>query len=360
MLQKISNLFSQKNAHNKIIHSHKPRILYLVKNYPQLSQTYIKSEINAVLKDFDVKIISTSTPNFPDNEHHPYDHIAETKKIIKAARKFNPCIVHGHYLVNANIIADVANGLQKPFTIRAHSFDAIKPANADSIPAHILKLKDIINSDLCLGILSFPFTRHFLENDAGINAQKIIDCPPVVDFHKFYNQQKNGTEVMNTGASIPKKRMQDFIKLATIVPDRVFNLYAIGHGVDDMIKLNKENGNALNVVKPIPFSQMPSAYKKHGWIVYTACKELKTVGWPMALAEAQASGVVACMANIRQDINDYLGQSGYIYSDIEEMASILSSPPDQSMREMGFDNARRFDINDHKHLLTDLWQPHLL
>lgn len=337
----------------------KPRILFILQTYPQLSQTYIKSEISALLDNFDIEIIATSVPNFPDSDHQPFHHIEEIKKILKVARKFKPSVIHGHYLVNAEVVAEVANRLGKPFTIRAHSFDAIKSNENDPVPKHILNLKKVINSDACLGVLAFPFSRKLLEGDGGILPEKIIDAPPVVDFHKFYNRQKNQNDVMNTGACLPKKQMQDFIHLASDVPTRKFNLYAIGYDTQVIVALNEEKGHVANIINSVPFSEMPSVYKQHGWIVYTASSKLRTVGWPMAIAEAQASGVVACMANIRPDIHDYLGDSAHIYNDIKEMIEVLKAPPDQLKREMGFENARQYDINDKIHLLTDLWEPHL-
>ncbi len=79
-----------------------------------------------------------------------------------------------------------------------------------------------------------------------------------------------------------------------------------------------------------------------------------TVGWPMAIAEAQASGVGVCMPRIRPDLVEYVGP-GVIYDSIEELYPIVSGPVPDEMREAGFEHARRSDIAEHKHLLTDLW-----
>ena len=57
------------------------RILYIVKNYPQLSQTYIKSEINAIKDEFEIKIVATSVPNLTDSEYLPYQKISDEKEI---------------------------------------------------------------------------------------------------------------------------------------------------------------------------------------------------------------------------------------------------------------------------------------
>ncbi len=55
---------------------------------------------------------------------------------------------------------------------------------------------------------------------------------------------------------------------------------------------------------------MPGEYKKHQWLVYTACPQINQVGWPLSIAEAQAAGVGICMPEIRPDIREYIGDAG--------------------------------------------------
>lgn len=100
---------------------------------------------------------------------------------------------------------------------------------------------------------------------------------------------------------------------------------------------------------------MPAEYKRHRWLVYTADFDIPTVGWPMAIAEAQAAGVGVCMPRIRPDLAEYVGP-GVLYDSIDEVSSIVSGPVPDEMREAGFEHAMRSDIGRDKHRLTDLWQ----
>jgi hypothetical protein len=100
---------------------------------------------------------------------------------------------------------------------------------------------------------------------------------------------------------------------------------------------------------------MPAEYKKHQWLVYTASFEMKTVGWPMAIAEAQASGVGVCMANIRPDLKQYVGEAGILFDSIHDITGMIQKPVPEEMREAGFEQAKNSNINEHKRLLTDLW-----
>lgn len=336
----------------------KPKVLYLVKNYPQLSQTYIKTEIAALCDDYDVAIVASSIPNLIDPEHRPYHHIPDVDDIVGFVAELDPAIIHGHYLVQAPLIAEVANRTATPFTVRAHSFDAMGP-EGEHAPSHIRELGALTASDLCLGVLTFPFRRDYLIETGGVAPGKLVDAPPVVDFHHFHDRSCNGTAVMNTGACIPKKKMEEFVTLAARVPGHDFNLYAMGHRIAEMRTMAAEIQSPVDIKEPVPYSAMPQVYKRHGWLVYTACERLRTVGWPMAIAEAQAAGVVVCMANIRPDLDDYLAGTGHLYDNPDDVVEILGSPPDPQLRDAGFDNARRHDITDNLHLLTDLWEPHL-
>jgi hypothetical protein len=64
--------------------------------------------------------------------------------------------------------------------------------------------------------------------NARVSRRKLVDCFPVVNFKRFFDSRPNGTSIMNVGACIPKKRMEDFVELALRVPELECNLYALG------------------------------------------------------------------------------------------------------------------------------------
>jgi glycosyltransferase involved in cell wall biosynthesis len=161
---------------------------------------------------------------------------------------------------------------------------------------------------------------------------------------------------MNIGAAIPKKRMEDFIDLASVNSELRFDLYGVGHSIDQLARYNDSKGSPVSIMPPVEPDEMPGEYKRHRWLVYTASRELATVGWPMAVAEAQASGVGVCMPNLRPDLREYVGQAGILYNSIDEVTDIIRRPVPDDMRDMGFHQARKSNIFEHKVLLTDLWR----
>jgi len=100
---------------------------------------------------------------------------------------------------------------------------------------------------------------------------------------------------------------------------------------------------------------MPAVYKQHDWLVYTADRQLASVGWPMAIAEAQASGLGILMQNIRPDLRQFIGPAGFLFDDIHQARRILSQPYPQEMREAGFEHCRKSDIQRNIGKLTALW-----
>ena len=346
-------------------------VLYVIKGYPQISQTYVKAEIEALEDDYDITIVSRTPANVPYSEHRPFRRIDHADELAAILEEVGPDLLHTHYLNQLPIIGPLAEATGIPFTVRSHSFDtlALRRKNLRGRVrqkvgwrspqfqkvAKIHEGLSWLSSDLCLGVLAFPFARPYLEAQ-GVPAERITDCFPVVDVPNFFDRSPNGDGVMNTGAAIPKKKMGDFLHLAERVPERHFSLYAMGYDVADLAAANARQGSRVEIMAPVEPSAMPAEYKKNQWLVYTADFDLATVGWPMAVAEAQASGVGVCMPRIRPDLVDYVGAGGVLYDHIDEVVPLITASVPEEMREAGFEQARRSDIHHHKQLLTELWE----
>ncbi len=328
----------------------KARVVYIHNQFPQISETYIKSEIEAISEECDILVIGLANADIAYKNHAPYRIIADWDEILEAIQEFRPDALHCHWLYNIWKVDYFARKTNIPYTIRAHSFDVLMdPAQ------HHAKAVPLINDDLCLGVIVFPFARAPLEK-IGIRGDKLHDCYPVVNYNRFYDRSPNGDAIMNVGACLPKKKMDDFLTLAALTPGAEMNLYALGYDVGKIGRLNRTRGNPVNIIPAVEPDDMPAEYKKHRWLVYTASHRIGTVGWPMAIAEAQASGVGVCMANLRADLREYVGPCGFIFNSLSEVADIISKPFPNELREIGFDHARKSDVFQHKSVLLDLWR----
>ena len=352
------------------ITSNKPRVLFLLNEYPHISQTYIKNEIEALEADYEIKIVTRKSADIAYDNHRPHNFAKDMDDFVAAVREFRPDVLHTHYLTELHFVGQLAEITGIPFTVRTHSFDTIalrRKSWAGRIKQMIKRQPPLerspwfmegvraMDSELCLGVLSFPCAREWLHN-AGVDDQKLIDCFPVVRFEHFHDRSPNGEAVMNTGVTSPQKAMTDFLRLANKVPESEFNLYAMGHQIDDLRREAADMGAHVNFIDPVQPEAMLAEYKKHRWLVYTGDFDIPTVCWPMAIAEAQAAGVGICMPNLRPDLAQYVGEgAGVLYDSIDELPGIVSGPVPDEMRERGFKQAKKSDIAVHKHLLTDLW-----
>lgn len=329
----------------------KPRVLYLLQEYPQVSETYIANELEALWPICDIRIVARTNASASYRDHFPFTVIPrEERDTLQAlATEFRPDIVHAHYLHNAVTAHNLAARLGAAFTVRLHSFDVLAP-----LPEALRMAVTAINSPVCAGALTFPFTVERLLA-AGVNAAKLHAAPPVLRIDRFLDRGPNGPAIMNTGAALPKKNMEAFIDLAAAMPSRHFNLYAMGYDVSALKEYNLSQGGRVNLVRPVEPRAMPAEYKKHEWLVYTASPAINTVGWPMAIAEAQASGVGVLMQDIRPDLRDWVGPAGYLFRSIEEAAAIISRPFPAERREAGFEHARSWDFYRHMATLVRLW-----
>lgn len=341
------------------------RVMYILKNYPQMSETYIKTEIEAVHEVCDVGIVATKRANMPAKNHEPYRYIEDPAMICEAIEEFQPDVLHSHWFHSVKLLGKLARKTGVPFTVRGHSFDSIWPEDESRFrhlpllsvfarPSHIRRAVKFIEDEFCLGLLTLPFARPRLER-AGFPAAKLVDCFPVVNFKRFFDPRPNGTAIMNVGACIPKKRMEDFVELALRAPEFEFNLYALGYKVAQLQEFASARQSPVHFIPPVELEDMPAEYKKHRWLVYTAAPG-GNVGWPMAIAEAQASGVGVCVANIRPDLREYAGPTAFLYDSLDEVVKLIRQPVPEQSRQSGFEQAKKSDVFQHRSLLFHLWR----
>ena len=341
----------------------RPRILYVLHQYPQVSETYIQTEIDALRPDYDITVVSLTDSDLATEDEHPVVRLDTAEQLLAFARDLAPERIHSHWLSKQlHSAVPVARELGIPYTIRAHSFDTLwnrQPWHRRLFSKRYgrqaqRRFAEYANDELCLGVLCFPFSVPHLFA-AGMKREKLHPCPPVIDFERFHDEGPNGDAVLNLGAATPKKNYPDYFELARLVPEVECNLYALGYRTERYRREAAAAGSPVVFRNPVPHSGMPQVYKRHRWLVYTACPKLANVGWPMAVAEAQAAGVGVCLQDVRPDLADYLDGAGILFKDPSELREIVTGPVPEKMRRRGFEVARRSDVRGHRHLLTRLW-----
>lgn len=337
------------------------KVLYILYIYPQLSETYIMVEINALIKaGYEVKVISLKAADKPTESPVEYTVTNDMTQIMAIAKGFNPDVIHTHWIDRQlRVVYKVAKALNIPYTIRSHSFDVLwrasKLIQRLRWMGRNMVFRPIINDPLCRGVLAFPFAKEHLVR-TGFKAEKIVTAYPVIDYERFYDRSPNGEKIINLGACLPKKNFESYIRFAKTMPELTFDLYAIGYQKEYMKGFNRQEGNPVVMPDEVPHSKMKEVYKEHRWLIYTFHPQIAQVGWPLVAAEAMAAGVGVCLPNIRPDMKEYIEDGGIIYSSLEELREILSKPVPEKMRERGFEVAKKCDIAVQLPVLTALWE----
>jgi glycosyltransferase involved in cell wall biosynthesis len=363
----------------------KKKLLFVLHTYPQASQTYILEEVNAVydLNVYEILILSGEPPNGHALEHKPYALIRNVEDMVKKAKEFAPDIMHTHYIHMIPLMETLARTCNAPYTIRTHSYDVL-----GSPYAPLDLFCGMAKSEWCLRILAFPLCSPLLIKN-GAPKEKVVDCYPVINYKRFAvdpdTPHVETNVILNVGAAIPKKKYEDYVDLAKLMSkeeehDRddgddgdneydgnndndnnneySFDLYALGYFVNDIKKYNEENGSHVNFKSSEP-TNMGDVYRNSDWLVYTADVEIGTVGWPLAIAEAQAAGIGVLLQNVPQreeSLREYLGGGGFLFDNVSEIPEIIKKGYPYSMRRIGIEQAKKSDINTHLHLLCDIWR----
>ena len=103
----------------------RPRVMLMLKEYPQISQTYIKNEIEALEQDHDVTIVTRKGPDIPFQNARPHRYANTVEEFREIAEEVRPDILHTHYLSELRFIGALAERTGIPFTVRTHSFDTV-------------------------------------------------------------------------------------------------------------------------------------------------------------------------------------------------------------------------------------------
>jgi len=322
------------------------KILLLYKGYPRISQSYqideaqeLNKENQLMIISFDWEVLKSSFASLPYLKKNPLDSISEIKF-------FKPDFIHSHYLDTIEICDNISRKINKKYSIRTHSFDIL------TTDEKLLSYKRYVNSENCNGIIVFPEFKSRLIS-LGYNENKIYQNYPSLYIHRFLEINTNGGGIMSGGAMLPKKNIESFIELSIKIknkyPSKQINYYCIIDDQDYYKKIDKIN-NAYG--KPVNFISeqiidMPNEYKKHEWLIYTACPKLRTVGLPMMVAEAQASGVGVIMYKLRDTLLDYVTENGYLYETDDEILEIISNDFDETKRKNAKQISIRYDIRNN-------------
>ena len=106
------------------------RVLYILDCYPQPSETYVKTKIEAVCDNYEVRVVTFHGVNLPYQNHQPFEHVTDLAEYVGGA---------GFFYDSINELLAI---LSRPYPdeMRARGFEQAKKSD---IQRHKFKLTSL-------------------------------------------------------------------------------------------------------------------------------------------------------------------------------------------------------------------------
>lgn len=303
------------------------KVLYALWHYPQLSESYVRWEIDC-LRRWGVEIEIWSKISEPPPAPFETDvrvHHGALKDAIAASR---PDLIHSHWCsLAASLCAEVA-ALGLPMTVRDHAFDT-----RDEIVQHLQQ------SPAVGAIFMFPELARRMKSKA-----RIYSVPAAFNGDLYYPSiaKKDRRLVLRVGAAIPKtKDLEAFVRMATRCRSHRFVMAAVicqrvEQYADTLREKNAELGNPVDLRFNVPAGEVAALTREAGIYLHTKSPSVN-FGMPISISESMATGCYV-LARKCEASAEYLGEAGRLYSDEDDAVRLVTETidwDDQSWESAG-------------------------
>ena len=284
-----------------------PRVLYVLWDYPQLTETYVRWEI-ACLRRWGVEIEVWSELENPVAQY-PSEVPVHNGPLADVIRKFRPHVVHCHWLHFVPKYRDTVARFGLPMTVRGHGFE-FNPQ----------LLQTLATDPVVRKLYVFP---HYADRIPEL--PKVRPTPVGFNGDLYYpEKEKDRFLVVRASAAKPAKHLEDFVDIARQCPEHRFVL-ALGRinnlasYVDEFLEYNRRHGSPVDVRIDLPTEEVAALVRSAGIYLHTYGHE-EPFGMPISIAEAMATGCYTLVPQV-PGAESYVGQAGYLYGSVKEAAS---------------------------------------
>ncbi len=312
----------------------RPRVLYAVWHYPQLSETYIEAEIQCMKKwGVHIEVWRADVGISP----YPTELPLHNGTLQEAIESSSPDIIHFHWISFAHPhLANLATS-NIPITIRLHGFDVTRES-FPSVPMH----------EGVKGIYAFP---HQIKK-LGVHDPRIKPMHVAFDTTIFSpHGGKDRKLVVRTAAALPSKDLALFCEVAKRLPDFRFVLAAVTCSqreeyVAELHAVRDAMGSPAEIRMDVPREQVAALVREAGIYLHTLrpprAEYATPIGEPISIAEAMATGC-HCFVRELPEFQDYIGESGDTYQDVDDLVEKIRATSSWSDRE--WEDAQRKSID---------------
>lgn len=286
------------------------RVLVLVHDYPQLSESYVHVEIEWLRRQgVHVEVLAQAMPVSPGRASVPV-HRGDLAGCVVRTR---PDILHVHWMSLARYHGADLEKFGIPVTIRAHGFDY-----SDDLAANLLARPWLACLYLFPNLIPAPLRAH----------PKLRAMPVAVDASRYDlpTGAKDRRLVLRAGACLPTKDLGLFFKVAALRPEYRFKLVlstnASGYRTDDELRrLNESLGQPVEILRDLQYDAMAELMREAGVYLHTFGFE-QPFGQPISVMEAMACGAVPLIRRSESSCA-YGGDAALYYDSARQAADIL-------------------------------------
>jgi glycosyltransferase involved in cell wall biosynthesis len=285
------------------------KVLYLLWNYPQISETYIDVEIAFAMRHgIDVHVWSTACRH-PNLKPLCPVHRGKISEEIAAVK---PDIIHCHYMpVVEAYYKSVPRAI--PITVRGHSFDWS--------PSTLRRVADL---DSVKRIYLFP---HFADQVKDVG--KVRSLPVAFRPQPVQNVKKNHRLVLRLAAALPTKGLSDFFGVAERLADNFRFVLGVARagGADDyperFVETSRKMGSFVDVRIDVLPEEAWSLYRRASIYLDTSDPKGHAFGMPISIVEAWSEGMMVLVRD-EPDARRYVGSQAYCYRTVDEAAALVA------------------------------------
>ncbi len=311
------NFYQVRARHQQKIQRDPLRVLYLLDHYPQVTESYVYSEIEYMQRmGVHIEIWSEHKPVTPFATDIPI-YRGTLAEAVAAAR---PDLVHGHWLA-AYRFAHEIEMLGLSMTVRAHGFDFY--------PEHLQMLNE---SKSVYAIYAFP---HFYQKYSG-QVRKMKAMTSCFNPQRYFpGKNKNRKMVLRVAAGLPTKDLHLFFRIAQKCPEHQFVMVIARcrHAdrprfVDELIEYNLSLGNPVDLRINLMPEDVAPLMREAGIYLHTHSlpgEECWTpLGMSISISEAMATGAYV-LGRRADEIQAYIGNAGDCYANEDEAAAFVNA-----------------------------------
>ena len=291
------------------------RVLTYCYNYPQLSKSYVDTEIDWFTRQgVEIEVLSPEAPGAPGKAKVPV-HREAPEPII---RTFKPDVIHCHWLLAADdAVAGLARDLNIPITVRGHSFE--------------YNMENLSQCETHPAVRSIYLFPHFAGSLPGVHP-KVRAVSACFNSTRFFPRlQRDRRLVLRAGACLPTKDLELFIQVAALCPEYKFvlalaSVASLPELPGELRALNRSLDFPVDIRIDVPYDDMTELAAKAGVYLHTF-GFIQSFGMPVSIAEALACGATV-IARDCAEARSYAGPDSLYYNTAEDAASILRSMTD--------------------------------